>query len=97
MSDASASHLNRPGRYEVRIKGHLSSRWALWFDGMTLTTEGDGTTCLEGPRCGPSRPARPAEQAARHRPAAALGSAGRPHPGDVAATKPRQHPARRLT
>ena len=49
MSDASASHLNRPGRYEIRIKGHLGSRWALWFDGMTLTTEGGGTTCLEGP------------------------------------------------
>jgi hypothetical protein len=37
------------GRYEIRIRGHLSSRWAAWFDGMTLTAMSDGTTVLEGP------------------------------------------------
>jgi hypothetical protein len=36
-------------RYEIRIKGHLGSRWATWFDGMTLTAMSDGTTVLEGP------------------------------------------------
>jgi hypothetical protein len=36
------------GRYEIRIRGHLSSRWAAWFDGMTLTAMSDGTTVLEG-------------------------------------------------
>jgi hypothetical protein len=41
MSDA--------GRYEIRIRGHLRSRWATWFDGMTLTAMSDGTTVLEGP------------------------------------------------
>jgi hypothetical protein len=41
MSDA--------GRYEIRIRGHLGSRWATWFDGMTLTAMSDGTTVLEGP------------------------------------------------
>ena len=41
MSDA--------GRYEIRIRGHLGSRWATWFDGMTLTAVSDGTTVLEGP------------------------------------------------
>ncbi len=38
-----------PGRYEIRVKGHLAGRWAAWFDGLTLTRQGDGTTLLEGP------------------------------------------------
>ena len=38
-----------PGRYEIRVKGHLDARWAAWFDGMSLTTESDGTTVLSGP------------------------------------------------
>ena len=37
------------GRYEIRVKGHLESRWAAWFDGMTLTNERDGTTSIRGP------------------------------------------------
>ena len=37
------------GRYEIRVKGHLESRWAAWFDGMTLTNESDGTTSIHGP------------------------------------------------
>ena len=36
------------GRYEIRLKGHLSSRWATRFDGMTLTSDSDGTTVLRG-------------------------------------------------
>ena len=36
-------------RYEIRVKGHLGSRWATWFDGMNLTTEDDGTTVIRGP------------------------------------------------
>jgi hypothetical protein len=38
-----------PGRYEIRVKGHLADRWAAWFDGMTLTRQADGTTVLHGP------------------------------------------------
>ncbi len=49
MSDTSAGHPTRSGRYEFRIKGHLGSRWTTWFDGMTLTTRSDGTTVIEGP------------------------------------------------
>jgi hypothetical protein len=45
MSDTSAGL----GLYEIRIRGHLGSRWATWFDGMTLTTNSDGTTVIEGP------------------------------------------------
>ena len=36
-------------RYEIRVKGHLGSRWACWFDGMNLTDEDDGTTVIRGP------------------------------------------------
>ena len=36
-------------RYEIRVKGHLASRWAAWFDGMSLTNESDGTTSIRGP------------------------------------------------
>ena len=37
------------GRYEIRVQGHLASRWAAWFDGMSLTNESDGTTSIRGP------------------------------------------------
>jgi hypothetical protein len=36
-------------RYEIRLGGHLESRWAAWFDGMTLTRADDGSTVLTGP------------------------------------------------
>jgi hypothetical protein len=36
-------------RYEIRLKGHLETRWAAWFDGLTLRHETDGTTVLSGP------------------------------------------------
>jgi hypothetical protein len=36
-------------RYEIRVKGHLGSRWATWFGGMSLTAEDDGTTVIRGP------------------------------------------------
>jgi hypothetical protein len=36
-------------QYEIRVTGHLSSRWAAWFDGLTLATADDGTTVIRGP------------------------------------------------
>lgn len=33
--------------YEIRLQGRLDSRWATWFDGLTLTD--DGTTVISGP------------------------------------------------
>ncbi len=36
------------GRYQIRLKGHLDSRWAAWFDGLTLSLETDGTTIIQG-------------------------------------------------
>ena len=35
--------------YEFRIKGHLSSRVAQWFEGMTISCQPDGTTIIFGP------------------------------------------------
>ena len=43
MSETSAGHHDNPGRYEIRLKGHLDTRWAAWFDGLTLTRDSDGT------------------------------------------------------
>ncbi len=39
---------NKPGRYEIRVKGHLDSRWAVWFEGMTITLEDNDNTLLSG-------------------------------------------------
>jgi len=36
------------GRYEIRLTGHLDSRWAAWFDGLTIRHESDGTTVIGG-------------------------------------------------
>jgi hypothetical protein len=38
-----------PGFYAIRIKGHLDSRWAGWFEGLTITLEDNGSTLLTGP------------------------------------------------
>jgi hypothetical protein len=35
--------------YHIRVRGHLGSHWAAWFDGMTLTLHEDGTTVISGP------------------------------------------------
>ena len=40
---------HEPGRYEIRLKGHLDARWANWFDGLSFAHESDGTTILSGP------------------------------------------------
>ncbi len=49
MSEIPADHYDHPGRYEIRLKGHLDSRWAAWFDGLTLTHHSDGSTIIGGP------------------------------------------------
>ena len=48
MSEMSTGPHRSPGRYEIRLKGHLDSRWAAWFDGLSLTNESDGTTIIGG-------------------------------------------------
>ena len=49
MSQLSAGHDDGPGWYEIRLKGHLDSRWAAWFDGLSITRCDDGTTIIHGP------------------------------------------------
>ena len=45
----STEHHHQPQLYEIRIVGHLDSRWADWFEGLSFTHESDGTTILFGP------------------------------------------------
>ncbi len=35
--------------YQIRLKGHLDSQWADWFEDLTITLEADGDTLLTGP------------------------------------------------
>jgi len=35
--------------YEIRVAGRLASRWSAWFDGLTITSDVDGTTVIRGP------------------------------------------------
>jgi hypothetical protein len=48
VSEGSTGNRNDVGRYEIRLNGHLASRWAAWFDGLSLTNESDGTTLIHG-------------------------------------------------
>ena len=38
----------QPPLYEIRLQGHLATRWANWFENMTVRTNSDGTTTLNG-------------------------------------------------
>ena len=48
-TDGSTEDYEEPGLTEIRIKGHLDNRWTAWFDGLTITHEDNGDTCLTGP------------------------------------------------
>ena len=39
---------HEPGRYEIRLKGHLDTRWAGQFAGLSFTHASDGTTIVAG-------------------------------------------------
>ena len=41
--------LDQPMVYQIRIKGHLGSKWRDWFDGLSITLEDNGDTLLTGP------------------------------------------------
>ena len=34
--------------YEIRVQGHLDQRWSAWFDGLTISYDGDDSTVLRG-------------------------------------------------
>ncbi len=48
-SDVPSAERTLVPQYEIRVSGHLGSRWAAWFDGQSLTNENDGTTVISGP------------------------------------------------
>jgi len=35
-------------KYKIRIKGHMDTKWADWFDDLQIIHEKDGTTTLYG-------------------------------------------------
>jgi hypothetical protein len=39
----------QPVVYQIRLKGHLGSKWTDWFGGLAITLEEDGDTLLTGP------------------------------------------------
>ena len=45
------------GIYKIKVKSKLDSSWSEWFEGWTITPEGDDTTALTG---------RVADQSALH-------------------------------
>jgi hypothetical protein len=47
-TDAATEGQYQPGRYEIRLKGHLDDKWAEWFEGLTITREDNGETRLRG-------------------------------------------------
>jgi hypothetical protein len=48
VSDIPTGHHPNSGWYVIRLGGHLDSRWTAWFDALSLTNEGDGTTIIHG-------------------------------------------------
>ena len=48
MSELPAGRHQGSGRYEIRVKGHLGTRWAAWFDGLSIARGSDGTTTIHG-------------------------------------------------
>lgn len=49
MAQEASEHPPPEGIYEIRLKGHLDDRWAIWFDGMTISCHSGGETRLTGP------------------------------------------------
>ena len=45
----SESDPGQPMIYQIRIKGHLGTQWADWFEGLTITTLDNGETLLTCP------------------------------------------------
>lgn len=41
--------MNEKAAYDIRLSGHLDSRWADWFDGCRIDNTHDGTVVIHGP------------------------------------------------
>jgi hypothetical protein len=40
--------MDRPCVYEIRVEGHLTDRWADWFEELAICNEPNGETTLAG-------------------------------------------------
>jgi hypothetical protein len=40
---------DQPVVYQIKIEGHLGNQWTDWFEGLSITLEGDGDTVITGP------------------------------------------------
>jgi hypothetical protein len=49
ISMADEKKKNTSGNYEIKIQGHLDTKWSEWFYGLTIIHEPDGATTLSGP------------------------------------------------
>ncbi len=41
--------MDQPTLYQIRVQGHLSDRWATWFDGLKIENQPGGEAVLSGP------------------------------------------------
>jgi hypothetical protein len=48
LTPGPADGIALPDQYEIRLSGHLPTRWNASFDGFRLTRDSDGTTILRG-------------------------------------------------
>ena len=48
-SDRKREHPTEHQVYQIRIRGHLDSRWSTWLGGLSMIHEKDGSTVLTGP------------------------------------------------
>ena len=39
---------DKPGVYQVRVRGRFDERWSDWFDGFTIAPQADNVTLLTG-------------------------------------------------
>lgn len=49
MDENSNADWDKPVVYQLRIKGHLDSRWTAWFQGLEVALKESGETWLTGP------------------------------------------------
>jgi hypothetical protein len=40
---------DRPGHYEIRLRGVLNSGWSDWFEGLVVSSDESGQTLIAGP------------------------------------------------
>jgi hypothetical protein len=48
MSETTSTPQDLPAWFEIRVQGHLASRWQAWFEAEELENHDDGTTVLRG-------------------------------------------------